>query len=138
MFKNQSIKNSCGLRLEPLKKNDEPYLPLFIFDRQTNYFIGSTGFNHYDWSVPCVEIGYWIRSSCAGNGFITEAVNALTQYAFKQLKVNRVAITCAINNIPSQKIATRLGYVLEGKLRQNCRTVSGDLSAHLFLLGTIY
>ncbi len=47
-----------------LKNNDEPYLPLFIFNRQNNDLIGATGYHHYDFEVPCVETGYWIRSSC--------------------------------------------------------------------------
>jgi ribosomal-protein-serine acetyltransferase len=31
-----------------LKKDEEPYLPLFIFDRESNHFIGATGFHHID------------------------------------------------------------------------------------------
>src|SRR3990167_7169115 len=35
-----------------LKNNDEPYLPLFVFDKNTGRFIGGTGYHHYDWTVP--------------------------------------------------------------------------------------
>lgn len=104
-----------------LKKNHEPYLPLFIYDKNSNVFIGATGYHNYEWEIPRIEIGYWVRTSQAGKGFITEAVNALTRYAFTQLKVNRVAITCDINNIPSKNIAEKLGFVQEGRLKAHRR-----------------
>jgi len=104
-----------------LKNNDEPYLPLFIFDKETKHFIGGTGYHHYDWNVPSIETGYWIRNSCAGKGFMTEAVNALTQYAFKQLGVKRITITCDKDNIRSKKMTERLGFTLEGILKANRR-----------------
>jgi len=104
-----------------LKNNDEPYLPLFMFDKETNQFIGGTGYHHYDWDVPSIETGYWIRNSCAGKGLMTEAVNAITQYAFKQLGVKRITITCDIDNIRSKKISERLGFSLEATLKGNRR-----------------
>jgi ribosomal-protein-serine acetyltransferase len=111
-----------------LKKNDEPYLPLFIIDKKTNAFIGATGFHHYDWEVPSVEIGYWIRSSCSGQGFMTEAVNAQTQFAFKELKMKRLTITCEIDNIQSKKIPERLGYQLESTIKSNRVNSEGKIS----------
>jgi len=50
---------------------------------------------------------------------MTEAINALTQYAFSQMKVKRIAITCDADNVQSQKIPLRLGYVLEATLKSN-------------------
>lgn len=112
-----------------LKNNDEPYLPLFMFDKEINQFVGGTGYHHYNWTVPCIEIGYWIRKSYTGLGLMTEAVNAITQYAFKQLGVRRITITCDVDNIRSKKIPERLGYTLEGILKLNRKKpVTGELS----------
>jgi ribosomal-protein-serine acetyltransferase len=112
-----------------LKKNDEPYLPLFIFEKLTGQFVGATGYHHYDWTVPCIETGYWLRKSYSSRGFMTEAQNAITQYAFKQLGVKRISITCDADNERSKKIPERLGYVLEGTLKNNRRKpVTSELS----------
>ena len=112
-----------------LKNNDEPYLPLFIFDKKSGAFIGSTGFHHINWDIPTVETGYWICDSHSGQGLMTEAVNALTQYAFKQLGVKRITITCDVDNIRSQKIPVRLNYTLEATLKANRqKPISGELS----------
>lgn len=104
-----------------LKNNDEPYLPLFIFDKETSQFIGGTGYHHYDWDIPSIETGYWIRNSYAKQGLMMEAINAITQYAFKQLGVKRLTITCDIDNIRSRKIPERLGFSLEATLKGNRR-----------------
>jgi ribosomal-protein-serine acetyltransferase len=112
-----------------LKNNDEPYLPLFMYSKDTQHFVGATGYHHYDWSVPCIETGYWIRKSYAGLGLMTEAVNAITQYAFKQLSVKRITITCDKDNIRSKKIPERLGYTLEGILKANRKNhITGNIS----------
>ncbi|EKD72025.1 MAG: GCN5-related N-acetyltransferase [uncultured bacterium] len=111
-----------------LKKNEEPYLPLFIFDKISNQFIGSTGYHHFDWDVPSIEIGYWIRTSQARKGLMTEAVNALTQYAFKQLSVKCITITCDINNIRSKKIPEKLNYRLQSVLQTDRIDVDGKVS----------
>jgi ribosomal-protein-serine acetyltransferase len=102
-----------------LKNNDEPYLPLFMFDKQTNQFIGGTGYHHYDWDIPSIETGYWIRTSRSGQGLMREAINALTQYAFRQLGVKRMAITCDVNNIRSKKVPESLNYHLESIAKSN-------------------
>src|SRR3990167_8415879 len=100
-----------------LKKEEDPELMFLILDKKTNDLIGATGFHAIDWDVPSVETGYWIRNQYAGFGLMTEAINAITQYAFKVLKVKRIAITCDVDNIRSKKIPERLGYCLEGTLK---------------------
>lgn len=87
------------------KKKDDPELMLLILDKKTHDFIGATG--------------YWIRKKYSGQGLITEATNALTQYAFKALNVKRITITCDIDNEQSKKIPERLGYQLESIMRLN-------------------
>jgi ribosomal-protein-serine acetyltransferase len=112
-----------------LKNNDEPYLPLFIFDRKKEIFLGATGYHHMDWNIPTLEIGYWLRTSYQKKGIMTEAINAITYYAFIELKVKRLEIRCDITNDDSRKIAERLGYLLESKLKGNRLNVTtGQIS----------
>jgi ribosomal-protein-serine acetyltransferase len=62
-------------------------------------------------------------------GFGTEATNAITRYAFKQLGAKRLTITCDIDNIRSKKIAERLHYNLEGVLKCHRRKpINNELS----------
>lgn len=112
-----------------LKKDEEPYLPLWIFNRHTNEFIGASGYHNVNWEVPYLESGYWVRTAHSGQGYITETLNALTRYAFTHLHVKRIAITCEVTNVRSKKVAERLGYTLEGTLKRNRKNlVSGEIS----------
>ncbi len=102
-----------------IKADEEPYLPLFMYNAANMDFVGSTGYHHIDWDIPSFEIGYWIRSSYSRQGFMTEAVNALTRYAFLELEAKRVQITCDVLNLRSKKIPEKLGYCLEATLKNH-------------------
>lgn len=106
-----------------LKRNEEPYLPLLIFDKKTNEFVGAVGMHKWDWSVPRIEIGYWLNKPYLNKGLMSEAVNALTRYAFLALGVVRCSIYCGVDNERSKKIPQRLNYTLEGVLKNNVRKV---------------
>ncbi len=86
--------------------------------------IGGTGLHRIDWTVPRFEIGYWRRSGLAGQGFVSEAVRALSRMAFDTLKAQRVEIRMDERNTASARVAERAGFTLEGVLR--CDTVAVD------------
>ncbi len=67
------------------------------------------------------EIGYWLSSSHARHGYMTEAVKTLEKEAFENLELNRVQIKCDERNIASAGVAKKCGYKYEGTLRQNMR-----------------
>jgi RimJ/RimL family protein N-acetyltransferase len=94
-------------------------LVLALFDRKTQTLCGGSGMHRLDWKLPRFEIGYWIRKDCEGQGLVSEAVNALTRYAFDQLQAKRVEIRCETENLRSRAVAERLGYELDGCLRQD-------------------
>ncbi|MEH7505107.1 GNAT family N-acetyltransferase [Neobacillus drentensis] len=94
-------------------------LRLHIFNRETGEFIGSSGLHRINWNIPKVEIGYWIDTRYSGKGYITEAAEAITNFAFTELKAKRVEIRCDSKNIRSRAIPERLGYTLEGILKND-------------------
>lgn len=99
---------------------------MHIFNRETGDLIGCTGLHRIDWEVPKFEIGYWIDSRKSGQGYITEAVQGITDYAFRELGANRVEIQCDVENGRSRAIPERLGFKLEGILQNDDVAVDGD------------
>ena len=91
--------------------------PLLLFLKDTNTMIGSSGLHRINWTVPKVEIGYWVRTPYAGQGYITEAVAAVTEFAFTTLEAIRIEIRCDAKNERSATVARRSGFTLEGTLR---------------------
>ncbi|WP_310550893.1 GNAT family N-acetyltransferase [Paenibacillus glufosinatiresistens] len=100
-------------------------LPLRLYDRETGGFVGCSGLHRIDWSLRRFEIGYWIRTSCAGMGYMTEAVNGIVDWAVAELGANRLEIRCSGRNRRSAAVAERCGFVLEGVLRRNQKSPAG-------------
>jgi RimJ/RimL family protein N-acetyltransferase len=103
-----------------------------IFDRETGELLGAIGVHPRQWTIPSFEIGYWIRKPKEGNGYVTEAVKLLTRFAFGRLGANRVFVRCDRRNTRSSAIPERLGFVLEGILRNSERDSSGDLADTMY------
>ena len=98
-----------------------------IFLRDGGRYLGGTGFHRPNWRVPSLEIGYWMRSSEVGKGYVREAVIGLTRVGFGHLGLRRIEIRCDAENARSRRVAESVGYVLEGRLRNEDRTVAGEL-----------
>lgn len=98
-----------------------------MFLRDEGRFLGGTGFHRPKWRVPSLEIGYWMRTSEVGKGYVREAVIALTQVGFGQLGLRRMEIRCDAENARSRRVAESVGYVLEGRLRNEDRTPAGEM-----------
>jgi ribosomal-protein-serine acetyltransferase len=100
---------------------------LGLWNRPTDTFVGSSGLHRIDWSVPNVEIGYWVRSGYEGMGLISEAVALIAAFAFETLKAQRVRIRCDARNARSAAVPRRLGFVHEATLRNEARSSDGSL-----------
>lgn len=83
-----------------------------------NKLVGVAGFNGFDWRNRIGFIGYWLDVKYQGLGIMTRVASALTDYAFKQLQLNRVDIRAAYENKKSRAIPERLGFTKEGQIRQ--------------------
>lgn len=88
--------------------------------------LGGSGLHRMDWQVRRFEIGYWIRSSAQGRGYVGETVRALAGMAFSELRARRVEIRSDVLNPRSRAVAERCGFELEGILRRDALTPSGE------------
>jgi [ribosomal protein S5]-alanine N-acetyltransferase len=66
------------------------------------------------------ELGYWLGEAYWGRGIMTEAVRAMTDYAFQSFDINRVFAGILEYNAASARVLEKNGYVCEGRLRQAC------------------
>jgi ribosomal-protein-serine acetyltransferase len=80
--------------------------------------VGVVGHHGVNWSNRSTSLGYWLAEAAQGRGIMTEAVRACVQHAFDTLKLNRVEIRCAVENIRSRAIPERLAFQREGTIRQ--------------------
>jgi len=96
-------------------------------EKSSGELIGKGGFHHIDWMIPKFEIGYWLRTSHAGKGFCTEAVNGLVRFAQFELQAKRLEIRSQPANARSRAMAERCGFMLEGVARSSLLGADGTL-----------
>lgn len=63
------------------------------------------------------EIGYWVRTSDVGKGVCTEATASIVRLGFESLNLHRIMLRIAVGNDASERVATKLGFIKEGVLR---------------------
>ena len=86
---------------------------------------GIIGYHEIDWRNRSVGIGYWLGQGYEGKGYMTSACRVFVDYALLEMELERVEIRCATGNTPSRGIPERLGFVLEGVIRQVEKLPSG-------------
>ena len=79
---------------------------------------GTVGVHRIDWINRRVEIGYWLGREYEGRGIMTDACRAVLTHLFRELELHRIEIRCAAANLRSAAIAKRLGFTLDGTLRE--------------------
>jgi ribosomal-protein-serine acetyltransferase len=97
--------------------------------------VGSVGFVGIRWEARATGIGYWLAEEQQGRGLMTRAVGALTDHAFDELDLNRVEIQVASDNRRSRAIPERLGFTVEGVLRDYERV--GDRYLDIIVYGLL-
>lgn len=103
-------------------------LPFLVFEKGTGRLVASAGLHRTVWQTPKTEVGFWCRTSATGRGYVTEAVRALADYAFRHIQAVRVELITGEENTASRRVAERAGFVLEGVLRNERRTPDAALT----------
>lgn len=91
--------------------------PMLGFRRDSGEHAVNCGLHRFNWETRVFEIGWWCRKRFQGQGLVTEAARALTDFAFERLGARRVWCGADEENPRSWRVAERLGFVYEGTLR---------------------
>jgi ribosomal-protein-alanine N-acetyltransferase len=90
-----------------------------IVHKQDQKFIGTCGFAWWDIRNSRAEIGYALSRKYWNNGLMTEAVQAVIRFGFKQMKLNRIEARCMLDNPASERIMQKVGMRFEGIMRKH-------------------
>jgi [ribosomal protein S5]-alanine N-acetyltransferase len=88
-----------------------------IVDRATGELLGGIGTRVAGPAV--VEIGYWVKAGARGRGIATRALALIVRFAFDELDAARVQLSTEPDNLGSQRVAEKAGFVREGTLRSH-------------------
>ncbi len=89
---------------------------------------GGCGMNQINVLDRVANLGYWVRTSCAGRGVATAAVRQLLRWGFDHTNLNRIEIVAAVDNHASQRVAEKKGAGRDAVLAKRTM-VAGQPSA---------
>jgi RimJ/RimL family protein N-acetyltransferase len=90
-------------------------------------FLGWCSLTRWNPDYRSAVLGYCFHEMSWGHGYATEAARALLLWAFDTLDLNRVQAETDTRNRASARVLEKLGFVLEGVLREDC-AVDGEVS----------
>lgn len=87
--------------------------------------IGFVSLFHVDERAGSATIAYYLTPSAQENGYMTEAVELLVDYAFETRRLHRVTASALATNDASQNLLRSLGFTEEGRER-DAKFVRGE------------
>ena len=93
-------------------------LALAIVQKSSDRLIGGIGLHGIDWGHLHGEVGYWLGRPYWGVGYASEAVGALVDLAFRDLKFHRVEAGIFRGNAGSENVLRKAGFAVEGIRRE--------------------
>ena len=126
--KTQTFADTQNFLQEMLEKAAHKTLfPFVIEDTTLKTLAGFLDLKNIDWNIPKAEIGFYIDAQYAGKGITTQALAYLVQYAFQAYGFQKMFLRTHESNFAAQKVAEKCGFEIEGKLRREYKTTSGEI-----------
>ncbi|GAA4222886.1 GNAT family N-acetyltransferase [Sagittula marina] len=109
----------------------ETAIPLFLIRRADNALIGAiTLDNIRRGPAQAGTLGYWTGQRYARQGYMAEAITAVTHHAFERLGLSRMEAACLPENTASRGLLERSGFKYEG-VAQSYLQINGRWRTHV-------
>ncbi len=102
------------------------YFAFALVDLQANKWAGYLDLKNIDWHLPKAEMGCFIDASYEGQGISTKALQQLIKHCFNDMGFNKLFLRTHESNMGSRKLAEKCGFEVEGVLRKDYKTSSGQ------------
>lgn len=81
------------------------------------------------------DVGYWLAPEGRGRGAMTRALRLVSGYGFAERGLARIELYTLLDNVRSQRVAERAGFVREGVVRGRIESRDGRrYDAYVFAL----
>jgi [ribosomal protein S5]-alanine N-acetyltransferase len=111
--------------------HDDMAYPFFIFDVTGVTVLGALTLSNVRRGVAqMATLGYWIGLPHAKQGYMTDALNAVMNYARVELDLHRLEASCLPANAASIKLLQNAGFTREGFARDYLK-INGRWEDHV-------
>lgn len=113
---------------DPEKYQDLSYYRWTIETKKEHKILGSIYLNIHDEKAKTAGIDYWIREDEWNKGYTTEAAKRILEFAFNDIKLNRIESSGSINNPGTLKVMKKIGLNYEGTRKSTYFYYYGGIS----------
>lgn len=106
-----------GQHIEDAARRAAEGLELSCIIRYQGDVAGRIGIYYINKPFRFGSIGYWLADQFQGKGIIVQSCIGILDYGFNTMGLNRIEIRCAVGNHKSRAVPERLGFKLEGVMR---------------------
>ncbi|WP_334174894.1 GNAT family protein [Pseudoxanthobacter sp.] len=111
-------------------REDQSY-PFLVFRQEDHVLVGGLSLSYVRRGVAqACSLGYWVGVPFARHGYMSDAVEAVLQFAFGTLRLHRVEAACLPYNAPSIGLLEKVGFQREGYARRYL-CINGAWQDHL-------
>jgi ribosomal-protein-alanine N-acetyltransferase len=106
-------------------------LPLFLIRAEGEVLLGAITLDNIR-RGPAQDgtLGYWIGAPFARQGFMREAIGAVTHHAFEVMDLSRIQAACLPENAASRGVLEKCGFKYEG-VAQSYLQIAGRWRNHV-------
>lgn len=117
---------------EAARRRGEHLELALVAPADSTLLLGSVSLHHADLSQARAAVGYWLTPAARGRGVASRAVRLVADWAFDVVGLARLELTCGPDNVASQRVAQRCGFVREGLLRSHVAFQGGRRDSVVF------
>lgn len=88
-----------------------------LFGEEGGPFVGCLGLHRRALNPRAFEVGYWVRTSAAGQGIATLATRCAVVLGFECFDCQRIQCVYNEANTASRRVSSKVGFAEEGRLR---------------------
>jgi len=86
-----------------------------LINKLDNTRMGTCGFHHWERGKNKVEIGFELMRQYNGQGYVTEAVEAIIEFARIVMKADTIVAFVYVDNSKCKKLLEKFGFTIVGK-----------------------
>jgi [ribosomal protein S5]-alanine N-acetyltransferase len=106
-------------------------LPMLLIRREDQQLLGALTLDNIRRGPSQTgTFGYWIGEPFARQGYMREALLALTHHAFTRMDLSRLEAACLPENLPSRGVLEKCGFKYEG-VAQSYLQINGRWRNHV-------
>lgn len=109
------------------RAKDKTYFPYIIIDNSNQRIAGFIDLKNIDWNIPKSEMGLYIDKNYSNQGISTRAFDLFCNFCFTEYKFQKLFLRTHQNNIFARKVAEKCGFQIEGTIRRDYKTTSGEI-----------